>query len=370
MEFSVSFTCVYGYGELINVICRGESMNKLLCKPCLAFEALAALVFCNYCRNDVPKIKEWIDKTFQGISIGPSNQIFDLLVAHHTFEEIDAFCVDKLVDVYPLYIHELPYVKQYESDLIKGLKILKNSDFNELWINDILPILNRQCNEAALGCNDIITNDVMSDISCVHQKKMSNDIYIYITYFTHPASFKIASNSYITNSAVTIPIDIKGFLRLLVHELCHGFSNERARGAYSNMCNQDKYLNKANWFFDAFCAHPGDEEEFVQALDRVISIKNRLATYDDVISGFYDYHYKCSVPIAIILFAELYKLQKLPEDINEWIYSKFADQTIKVGEIESKVNSIIPGYSDRFLEVWKDEEQKNPDAFKNYIPIP
>ena len=345
-------------------------MNKLLCKPCLAFEALAALVFCNYCRDDVPKIKEWIDKTFQGVTIGPSNQFFDLLIAHHSLEEIELFSIDKLAEVYPSYIHELPYVKQYESELIKGLEILKNSDFKELWGNDILPILNRQCNEASLDYNDTTVANVLLDISCVHQKKMSDNIYIYITYFTHPASFKIAPNSYITNSGIKNPIlDIKGFIRLLAHELCHGFSNEKAREAYRNMCSQDKYLNKANWVFNEFCGHPGDEEEFVQAIDRVISIKNNLITYEEVLTGFYNYHYECSVPIAIILFAELYKLQELPADINEWIYSKFTDHTIKIGEIESKVNLIIPGYTDRFLKIWKDKEQKNPERFINYNPI-
>ena len=344
-------------------------MNKLLCKPCLAFDALAALVFCNYCRDDVPKIKEWVTKTFRGIDIGPSNQFFDPLVEHHTFAEIESFTIKKLAEVYPLYINERPYVKQYGAELIKGLEILKNSDFETIWATDILPIINRQCYEASSNCSEKIINDVMSDVSHVHQKKMNDDIFIYITYFTHPASFKIAPNSYITNSGISNPINIKGFIRLLAHELCHGFSNEITRGAYRNMCNQDKYLNKANWFFDEFCAHPGDEEEFVQAIEHAIAVKNGLETYDDVLKHFFSY-YKCSVPIAIILFTELHKLQELPADMNEWIYSKFSDHTIKIGEIESKINSIMPEYTGRFLKIWEDEEMKSPDRFKSYTPMP
>ena len=340
-------------------------MKQLICRPCLAFEALASLVFCNYCRDDVPKIKEWVESTFQGINIGPSNQFFDLLAAHHTLEEIESFNVEKLAEVYPLYIHELSYTRRYEAELLKGLGILRNSDYMELWNSDVLPILSRQCEEASSCISDTKVHDVLSDVSRVHQKEMNDDIYIYITYFTHPVSFKTAPNSYITNFGINSPIHIKYFLRLLAHELCHGFSNEKARGAYRAMCGRDKYLNKTNWFFDEFCAHPGDEEEFVQAIENAIAVKNGLETYVDVINHFYGY-YKCSVPIAIILFTELYKLECIPADMNEWIYAKFNDQTIKSGEIETKVNTIIPGYTDRFRKIWKDEEQKDPVRFSTY----
>ena len=343
-------------------------MNKLFCKPCLAFGALAALVFCNYCRDDVPKIKEWVVNTFKGINIGPSNQFFDLLLAHHSLDEIESFSIEKLAEVYPTYIHESPYVKQYETELINGLNILMNSDFLEIWNKDVLPIIDRQSNETSSCFSDTEVHDILSDISRVHQKEMDNDIYIYVTYFTYPASFKIAPNSYITHSGIENPIDIKYFLRLLAHELCHGFSNEKARGVYRNMCSQDKYLNKVNWFFDEFCAHPGDEEEFVQAIEHAIAVKNGLETYDDVINHFHGY-YGCSVPIAIILFAELNKLNYIPANMNEWIINKFADQTIRIGGIEAKVNMIIPGYTDQFIKIWIDEERKDSDRFITYKPI-
>jgi len=334
----------------------------------LAFEALATLVFCNYCRNDVPSIKEWVEKTFQGINIGPSDLFFKPLVKHHTFQEIASLDIDKLAEVYPSYIHETPYVKQYETELIKGLQILKNSDFIELWNNELLPILDRQCKEAFFNLSEAMVNNVLTDISRVHQRKMTDDIYIYITYFTHPASFNIAPNSYITNSGVRNPINTKYFLRLLAHELCHGFTDEKAKNAYRNLRRQDKYINKVYWFFDEFCAHPGDEEEFVQAIEHAIAVKNGLETYDDAISHF-SHYYKCSVPIAIILFTELYKLKEIPTDMNEWICSKLTEPNMKTGEIERTVNSIIPEYTDRFMEFWEEEEKKSPDRFATYKPL-
>ena len=99
-------------------------MSKILCKPCLAFEALAALVFCNNdCRNDIPKVKEWVEQTFKGINIGASDQFFKILPVHYSFEEIETFNVKKLAEVYPSHIRDLPYVAQYEADLINGKMI-------------------------------------------------------------------------------------------------------------------------------------------------------------------------------------------------------------------------------------------------------
>jgi len=334
----------------------------------LAFDALAALVFCNYCRTDVPKISEWVGKTFQGINIGPSDQFFKLLATHHTFEEIEGFGIDELAKVYPAYIRENAYVKQYEVELVKGLQILQNSDFVQLWNNDILPILNRQCNEAEVACNSVQIENVLVEISRVRQKQIRENIHIYITYFTHPASFQIASNSYITNSSVDKLISVKPFLRLFVHELCHGFSNEKAKAAYRNMRFQDTFFKKTNWFLNKFCGHPGDEEEFVQAIEHYIAVRNGLETYDDAIERFRS-HYKCSVPIAVIMFDELCKLEEMPKDMNVWICEVFFGEIMKHEEIENKVNAVVAGYTNKFLENWGKEEQKNPSRFVSFKQI-
>ena len=119
---------------------------------------------------------------------------FRILPIHYSFDEIEAFSVEKLAEVYPLYINDLPYVAQYEADLIKGLQILKNSDFDELWRNDILPILNRQCDEALNNCDNEMINAILLDISLVHQNKMHDDIYIH--QFTKKG-IKVALNSVI-----------------------------------------------------------------------------------------------------------------------------------------------------------------------------
>ena len=351
------------------MIYEGDSlMVKLLCKPCFAFEALASLVFCNYMRNDIPKVKDWVDKAFQGICIRPSNRFFDLLVSHYSINEIEAFDMNKLAKVYPLYLDENSYVKQFKSELIKGLEILRNSNFSELWKSDILPTLSRQCDDVVSCSNNKKTGDILSEIAIVQQKKICDDIYIFFSYAAYPISFKLSPNSYITSSAVGSPIDIDYFLQMLGHELCHGFSNTKTRQAYRNACNHDQYLNKVNWFLNEFCGNPGDEEEFVQAIEHTIAVKHNLETYDGIIQHFHSF-YHCSVPMAILLFIELYKLNGLPDDMNEWIYKVLTDGTIEIGQIESKVNTIMPGYSDRFLEFWQEEESKHPDRFVHYNQI-
>lgn len=192
----------------------------------------------------------------------------------------------------------------------------------------------------------------------VQRKKMAEELYIFISYFVGGVSFRLTSDSYITSYA---PNTNNG-LRLLAHELCHGFSNEKAREAYRNACNSDGYLNRVNWFLNEFLCHPGDEEEFVQAIDHAIAVKNGLETYDEAMKVFESW-YLCSVPIAIILFEELHKLREIPYDMNEWICTKFSDGTVSTGGIEAKVNRLIPGYSEKFRAIWEEKRKKSPKRF-------
>jgi len=338
-------------------------MNQLRCKPCLAFEALASLVFCNYCRDDIPAIKDWVRETFDGIQIGPSDAFFRPLVAHHSFQELEGFGVADLVRVYPTYIQEDAYIKQYEAELIKGLKILEASDFGALWRCELLPILNRQCVEAVAGCGG--TQAILADVARVRQEATVGDVHVFVTYFTHPASFQLTPNSFITNAAIGRPIDTKYFLRLFAHELCHGFSNRAAREAYRELCARDRYMRRANWFLNEFCARPGDEEEFVQALEHAIAVKNGLETYDEALGSFVDW-YECSVPLAIVLFDELHKLTDLPADVNAWLCQRLAVANLKNGEIQTRVDAIIPEYSARFEAIWQEAYQKDSAQFAAY----
>lgn len=336
-------------------------MNKLICKPCLAFEALASIVFSGYHRSDVPEISDWINKTYSGIEIYPSNYYFDLLAAHHSLDEICTFDVEKLAEIYPRYIAESTISEYQKEQFIKGIAALKASDFISLWHRKILPILEDECRRYMLYFDSKAINGILSDISAVHGAKGMGDICIFMTYFTANVSFRIAHGSYITHCGIN---DVNTSLKLFVHELCHGFSSPESRRTYRALCDSDPYLRRVNWFLNEFMSHPGDEEEFVQAIEMAIAVKNGIITYGEALDQFRG-RYMCSVPVAVIMFDELHKATQLPENMNEWILNQFSGGALRAGDIREKVNGIIPGYSHRFEQHFIEQRGKYPDRFEN-----
>lgn len=332
----------------------------LICKPCLAFDALGAIIFSDYCRNDIPDIKDKVQSFFNGIHISPSNVFFDLLINHHTLDEIETFDLKTLADIYPKYIDENAYVSKYKDSLLRGLEILQEVKFNDFWAKECLPILVKQCEDFLFAFNENKITSLVNDIQKVKQTQTIRDIHISMTYFMWPVSFNLTTNSYLTNYALNTPIHPNGIMQLLTHELCHRFSNSNTREIYQDTYNKDKYLKRTNWFLSVIIGSSGDEEEFVVALEHAIAVKNGLETKEQAFEKIFG-HYKSCMPITVILFSEIAKLSEIPDNINSWIYDKFTDGTIKVGEIESKVKSILPGYVESFEKYWLVETKKNKD---------
>lgn len=204
-------------------------MSKLIVRPCFAFEALASVVFSAYCRSDVPKIYDWINKTYSGVKICPSNYYFDLLTAHHSFDEICAFDLEVLTDIYPKYISASAVSEYQKEQFIKAISLLKTSDFTRFWSEDILPVLENECRRYMMYFDSEAINGILSDISAVHGVKSMGDICIFMMYFTSNVSFMIGRGSYITHWGID---DVKTSFRLFIHELCHGFSTDESRRAY------------------------------------------------------------------------------------------------------------------------------------------
>ena len=89
------------------------------------------------------------------------------------------------------------------------------------------------------------------------------------------------------------------------------------------------------------------EEEFVIALEHYISLKNNVTTKDEAYKSFLSLYGDSCFPVAVIIFDELVRFSKLPEDFNEWICDLLSNGGIKVGRVESQVNGILPGYIER-----------------------
>lgn len=341
--------------------------ETIVCTPCLAFEALGTLIFSQHYPDSIPNAKEYVSKNLTGLkNINPSNSYFDLLTSHHSLKEIEKLDVDKLCELYTEYVHFSGYSDGCKSDILHGIDIIKSSSFTDIYKKHILPVLEKGCQSFINSLDHEKITGILSDVLKVHQKDHIDCIRVYMTHFSQGISFLLTENSYLTYCEKSGSFNTGFLMRLLAHELSHRFSNGKARTVYAGVTKTDKFFHRTNWFLSNYIGSPGDEEEFVQAIDRIILVRNGLATYDSVIEDFKT-NYKCAVPIAVILFNALYKLDNLPEDMNEWIFKVFTDGTINVFDIKSQVNSIIPGYSDSFDKYWEEAKTNKPEYINKYL---
>jgi len=198
------------------------------------------------------------------------------------------------------------------------------------------------------------TLSVLSDIQSLKPDKKIEDITIYMSYFCFGVSFQLSTTSYLTfQSEMYQKMDSKAVLRLFIHELLHGFSNEKLREAYRNVYKNDEFMKKTNCVLFVKKSSPSDEEEFVVALEHFVSYKNGLITKEEANNSIFNYYEHC-MPLAVIVFNELVNYGNIPTDVSDWILALFSNGVIEVNEIENKVNEIIPGFSNKFFETWAD----------------
>ncbi len=330
----------------------------IICKPCFTFDALAAISLreanLNGFRSDIPYVKEQIEKNFQGIKIPGSDSYFGLLTDRYSLEEIEKMDLKTFTEIYADCIKGNELEKQF----LQGLQVLKGMDFTHLWEEYCLSFLKKQCDEynAVLESENKMVTGVLSDIQYIKPKERIADINIYMTYFTQSVSFVVGANSYLTNHSGNDNINVKSVLRLFTHELTHGVSNTKTREIYIKACENDEFLKKSKYILVHKKACTSNEEEYVVALDNYISFKNGLISKEEAHKNIFN-HYESCMPIAVIIFDELIKLEVIPKDVNSWIYELFANDIIKTGNIKDKVNVISPGYVENFMNIWfKDEK--------------
>ena len=322
-------------------------MNKIICKPCFAFDALAAIVLhkadCNGFRNDIPYVKEQSDTYFNELKIPGSDSYFHLLADNYSFDNIEKMDLKTFTEIYTNCIK----CSEFETEFIKGLKILNDMNFTFLWDKYCLPFLHRQCDEynSLIKLENETVSGVLSDIQKVKSNEKIDDINIYMTYFTKPVHMSLSSHGYITNHSENEEINIKRILNMFAHELTHGFANKQIREIYEKTREEDEFLKKTKSIMYKW-GQTGDEEEFVCALSDYISYKNGLIAKEDV----YNQNY-INTPVRFIVLNELLKLGEIPNDVNAWIYGLFENGTIKAGEIMDKINILSPGYVDNFINI-------------------
>ena len=332
---------------------------NIICKPSFAFDAIAAIEGrVNRGRNDAPYVKiggffKEFDKT---ANITASDSNYNFLLEKYSFDEVEKMDLDTIAEVYPDCSSKADKIfnqKDTKGQFIKGFEILKNMEFADFWQENCLPLINNQCMEYDSILKGEVVDNILADIEGLKPNTKLEDITIYTTYFTCSVSFQLSPTTYLTSyiwddTDEDEKINVKNVVRLFAHELIHGVSNEKSREIYIKAYQSDELLKKAHDVLFNKRGSTSNEEEFVVALDRYICFKNGILTKEEAYDGIFHYYGGC-MPIAVIVFDELMKYEKLPEDINSWICDLFACEIIKVGEIESRVNSILPGYVDNLM---------------------
>jgi len=312
------------------------------------------MVFYNWNHDSYsPYVKEQIEnnlKCLDGLEDMVNDKYIRFLLDCYSLEEIEKFDLKTLTEVF------LNYFKgdEFEKEFAQGFEALKNMDFTRFWEEHCLPVLNNLCNRLNLLLEgiDISISSLLADIEKLKPDEKIEDIKIYTAYFPYGVSMNLSASSYLTNAGVNgEEINITSVLRLLAHELIHGFPSKKIKDIYIKTCEEDKFLIKSKDVLYNKKASSNGEEEYIVALEHYISLKNGLMTKKEAYESIFSWYESC-MPIAVIIFYELVKLNEIPEDINSWIYDLFASETIKIGEVEIKVNEILPGYVDNFMNVW------------------
>lgn len=332
-------------------------MTEINIKPCLAFEALGTVVFSSYYRDDLPAAKKWVEDNLSAIKVPCGNGLFSLLTEAYPLEEIERFDVRKTCRVMSETVDRNYSDADWHDDMILGLQKLIDGDFTELWEKHLFPEIFGCCESFLEEINVNTRASILRDVCAVRGLDSLPTVKIYISHFSNGMSFQLTGSSFLTSTRLLEPVY---FMKLVAHELSHGFSDSRSRQLYLDSCDQDPFLKRTKWFLYTILGSTSDEEEYVQAVDRFISMRNGIRTREEILTSFLG-DYRCSIPLAVIVFDELCKIGELPCDMNGWIQRIMTDGTVQIGKIEEQVDSIVPGYSDHFRKEWEMSRESDPE---------
>ena len=170
--------------------------------------------------------------------------------------------------------------KLYESireDLKAVLSFLKNIHFDDYWKRNILPKVQQKIRETV---KDVSNYNVIAEVEKhLGSPLPSNQITIYLLYYSRPHGIKITGTRFITN--IEYPFDI--VMRNAIHEMMHppfDLSRDRALAEALNSLQEDVFLmdkvlhHNPSFGYNSFAGFI--EEDCVQSLDQVISEKFKV----------------------------------------------------------------------------------------------
>lgn len=318
----------------------------LLCLPCLALDALGAVVFTNYYRGENAAAQAFLEEAFAGIRIDPSDAFFHLLVDRVGLDAVLDMDVDGLADAFLPLLGEDAYVSRFADAVRAGFAALRARDFVGLWRTHLLPGLQAQCDAYVAAVDPARVEALLADVRRFKPDAAARGVRVVMSHFAYPVNFLLDESSYLASYGPVADVQPLYALRLLAHELCHRFSTEASRAAYRRACAADPFLGRANVHLVDVIGAPGDEEAFVVGLEHVIALRNGLETLEEARDSLFR-RYHSSLPVSVLLFEALRGPDALPADINGWLVA-WLDGLAAAGDAEAAVERVLPGYAARF----------------------
>ncbi|GFZ30009.1 hypothetical protein CSC2_05350 [Clostridium zeae] len=224
---------------------------------------------------------------------------------------------------------------------VKLLEGLDNINFYKTWVDEALPKAEEECVKLKDKISQYDLDNIFRDILRLRNEDRIDDVNIFVSFFSHPVCFSLYNKSFLS-SCLSDFVDGKMFVRIIAHELMHGFSNGETINILRGLVSKDDFLNKTyKTLVEKYSG--AEEEQFVVAVEYYLSVINRLSTYEDIIEIAKQRYGGC-MPISLIIFNLLVQEKSVPVNYNLWLSQKFNSGCINGDNIEKQIEEIAPGF--------------------------
>ena len=176
--------------------------------------------------------------------------------------------------------HDEDSWKLFESvnhDLKVVLKFLKAINFDDYWMKNILPIVQKKIDEVK---PDLPKYDVIRENEeYLGFELPSNEITVYMLYYSQPHGIKITGTRFLTDAAWPFKIVIRTAAHEMMHPPYDINHNGKLSNAIESLRNDDFLMDKVKNHNPSFGYNTLEglvEEDCVQALDQMINEKFRI----------------------------------------------------------------------------------------------
>jgi hypothetical protein len=233
-------------------------------------------------------------------------------------------------------------VLAHEQAVSRLLDVIESSGYDEFFRDVAQPVLDAEITSLTRGIEQYDVDHVLFLVAKLRSGTVPEPIYVYLSFCARDVSFHLSESEIVTS--MEDGGDARRLLRLVAHELLHGFAGGALISTYTRALSTDPYLRALmtdNPWRDRIDA----EEMFVTAADLYIVYKAGLYTLEEAFT-ILDGLKGNSLPLSVIILDQLLRSDGLPGNYNEWLLERFRRGAIRVGKIADQVDEILPGYSD------------------------